>query len=162
MKTHTGVSAKSLARGLKAVAVFEAAKGVLVIAAACGGLTLLHKNVAFEVERLLDRLHFNPGGHLSDLFLQWASNVTDGKLWAAAGAALVYATVRFVEAYGLWHARDWAEWFVLLSGSIYLPWEIYEVALHPSALHSLVFASNLVIVLYMLYVRVRASRTGSR
>ena len=44
---------------------FEAVKGVLVIAAACGLLTLLHKDVADEVGRLVDRLHLNPDGHVS-------------------------------------------------------------------------------------------------
>jgi uncharacterized membrane protein (DUF2068 family) len=63
-----------------------------------------------------------------------------------------------VEAYGLWNARVWAEWFALLSGCLYLPWEIYEVAIHPSWIKYGLFATNLAVVLYMLYVRVEASR----
>jgi len=59
----------------------------------------------------------------------------------------------------LWHRRVWAEWFALLSGTLYLPWEIYSVSMHPSILHYLVFAANLAIVLYMLYIRARACRS---
>ncbi|MCZ7627423.1 MAG: DUF2127 domain-containing protein [Candidatus Methylomirabilis sp.] len=38
-----------------------------------------------------------------------------------------YASVRFVEAYGLWLERRWAEWFAAVSGGIYIPFEIYEL-----------------------------------
>ena len=64
---------------------------------------------------------------------------------------------RFIEAYGLWHMRVWAEWFALLSGGIYLPWEILELIERPTRLHWALFLSNVVIVSYMLYIRVRAS-----
>ncbi len=30
-----------------------------------------------------------------------------------------------LESYGLWFAKRWAEWFALLSGSVYLPVELY-------------------------------------
>ena len=141
--------------GLRTVAILEAVKGVLVIAAACGLLTLLHKDVADEVERLVDRLHLNPEGHVSQLFLRAAANVTDAKLWVAAAAAVMYSLVRFIEAYGLWNGWIWAEWFALLSGSMYLPWELYHVMAHFSPSHLILFGCNLAIVLYMLYVRLR-------
>jgi ABC-type transport system substrate-binding protein len=54
------------------------------------------------------------------VLIRLASNVTDAKLWTAAAAAVVYSIVRFVEAYGLWHRRIWAEWFALLSGAMRL------------------------------------------
>jgi uncharacterized membrane protein (DUF2068 family) len=145
-------------RGLRTVAVFEAIKGVLVVAAACGLLTLLHKDVADEVARLVERLHVNPEGHVSQVFLRAASNLTDAKLWAAAAGA-AYSLVRFIEAYGLWKGRIWAEWFALLSGSMYLPWEIYEVMAHFSPTHVILLGFNLTVVLYMLYVRLQTTRS---
>jgi uncharacterized membrane protein (DUF2068 family) len=145
--------------GLCSVAVFEAMKGVLVIAAACGLLTLLHKDTADEAARLAERLHLSPEGHVSQVLLRAASNVTDAKLWAAAAAAVMYSVVRFIEAYGLWNGRIWAEWFALLSGAMYLPWEMYEVMAHFSPTHSILLACNLAIVLYMLYLRLRTMRS---
>ena len=144
--------------GLEAVAVFEAIKGIAVLAAGFGILTLLNKDAVEIAEHWVRKLHMDPNGHLSRVFLDAAENVTDAKLWAAAAGGLAYSTVRFIEAYGLWNARVWAEWFALLSGCLYLPWEIYEVAMHPSPLKYGLFAANLVVVLYMLYVRVQASR----
>ena len=40
----------------------------------------------------------------------------------------MYSTARFVEAYGLWRRRSWAEWFAVISGGIYVPIELYELA----------------------------------
>jgi uncharacterized membrane protein (DUF2068 family) len=144
---------------LRAVAVFEAVKAVVVIAAACGLLTLLHKDESDEVTRLVNRLHVHPAGNLSHVLVRAVSNVTDAKLLSMAAAAVVYSCVRFVEAYGLWHRRIWAEWFALLSGAMYLPWEMYEVISHASSTDLILFACNLAIVLYMLYVRLRAMRS---
>jgi hypothetical protein len=42
------------------VAAFEAAKGLLVLAAGFGLLSLLHKDVQVLAERFVDRLHLNP------------------------------------------------------------------------------------------------------
>lgn len=144
--------------GLQAVAVFEAIKGVAVLAAGFGVLTLLNKDAVEIAEHWVRKLHMNPEGHLSTVFLRAAEKVTDANLWAAAAGALAYSIVRFVEAYGLWNARVWAEWFALLSGCLYLPWEIYEVIAHPSPIKYGLLATNLAVVLYMLYVRIQASR----
>jgi uncharacterized membrane protein (DUF2068 family) len=146
--------------GLRAVAVFEIAKGVLVLAAASGLLTLLHNDTVDEVAHLADRLHFHSEGHVSQILLRAASNLTDARLWAIAAAAVIYSIVRFVEGYGLWHRRTWAEWFALLSGSMYLPWELYEILAHFSWTSVIVFACNVAVVIYMLYVRLHAWRAG--
>ncbi len=73
-------------------------------------------------------------------------------------ACLTYSTVRFVEAWGLWHRRVWAEWFALLSGALYLPLEILKVAERADWERVAVLAINVAIVLYMLYIRVREAR----
>jgi uncharacterized membrane protein (DUF2068 family) len=146
--------------GLRAVAVFEIANGVLVLAAASGLLTLLHNDAVDEVAHLADRLHFHSEGHVSQILLRAASNLTDAKLWAIAAAAVTYSIVRFVEGYGLWRRRTWAEWFALLSGAMYLPWELYEILTHFTSTTLIVFVCNFAIVIYMLYVRLHVWRAG--
>jgi uncharacterized membrane protein (DUF2068 family) len=146
--------------GLRTVAVFEAVKGLLVLAVELGLLSLLHKDVAAMAERVVRRLHMNPEHHFSHVILEAANRMTDAKLWALAGGAAAYSTVRFVEAFGLWNRRVWAEWFALLSGCLYLPWEIYEILDHPTKIRFAVLAGNLIIVLYMLKIRLDAYRHG--
>ncbi len=48
-------------------------------------------------------------------------------MWLLAILAGAYGLVRFVEAYGLWRGRRWAEWFAAVSGGIYIPFELYEL-----------------------------------
>jgi uncharacterized membrane protein (DUF2068 family) len=143
---------------LRAIAIFEGAKGLLVLLLGLGLLSLIHKDVECAAEGLLAHLHINPDRRLSHAFLHAAANVTDAGLWGMAGAALAYWVVRFTEAWGLWHKRVWAEWFALLSGALYLPWEIVKLAERPNVLHAAVFAGNLAIVAYMAYVRLKAAR----
>jgi uncharacterized membrane protein (DUF2068 family) len=88
--------------------------------------------------------------------------MTDAGLWGIAAAAMAYAAVRFTEAWGLWHRRVWAEWFALLSGALYLPWEIVKLVEHPNRLHAAVFLGNLAILAYMACVRFRDARLGPR
>lgn len=143
---------------LRTIAAFEALKGSLVLLAGFGMLALLHKDAYEVADHLLRVLHFRPESHAAEVFLRAADKVTDAKLWAAAAGAMAYSTVRFVEAYGLWHSRVWAEWFALLSGTLYLPWELYELLSRPTPVRWIILVTNLGIVLYMLYIRLSAAR----
>ena len=72
---------------------------------------------------------------------------------SVACGAFAYATVRFIEAYGLWHMRAWAEWFAIISGSIYLPVEVYELIRHPTLVKAVVMAVNVMVVGYLVWIR---------
>jgi uncharacterized membrane protein (DUF2068 family) len=91
--------------GLRTVAVLEAAKGILVLLLGFGVLALMHKNLDDVAERLTEILRVNPEGRLSNVFIHAANRATDNTLWLLAIGALVYAAVRFVEAFGLWRGR---------------------------------------------------------
>jgi len=67
--------------------------------------------------------------------------------------AFLYSVVRFVEAYGLWYLKAWAEWFAIISGSIYVPIELYELAKHATLVRATVLIANLAIVIYLVYLR---------
>ena len=139
-----------------------------MFAAGIGLFTLLHKDIGDVAESIVEHLHLNPAHHIARVFIQAANNVSDRKVIALACAAFAYTILRFAEAYGLWNARAWAEWFAIISGSLYLPWEILEVVKHHNRIRWAVLIVNIVIVLYMIYVRWdvvtrkhnRASRKG--
>jgi uncharacterized membrane protein (DUF2068 family) len=140
------------------VAAFEAAKGLLVMATGLGLLSLLHHDVQRAAESVVRHLHLNPARHYPRVFLEAAARVTDTRLWLLASGAAAYAAIRGVEAYGLWRARVWAEWFAILSGAIYLPIEIYALIHHATALKAVVLLINVGIVGYVCYVRLLDGR----
>ena len=139
-------------RGLHIVAVYEAAKGVLVMLVGVGLLTLIHQDVEEVAERIASHLHLNPASHYPQIFINAASKLTDGHLWLFASLAFAYAIFRFVEAYGLWRMRPWAEWLALISGFIYIPVEIYELIQRVTWPRMLLLTFNVGIVLYMALV----------
>ncbi len=144
--------------GLRAVATLEACKGLVVLLL---GLTLLfvHRHAEDFTQHLLYHLHMDPARRFGHMLIDAATKVTDARLWTIAGATLTYSAVRFVEAWGLWHRRVWAEWFALLSGAMYLPWEILKITERADWERITVLAVNVVIILYMLEVRIRGCST---
>ncbi len=82
----------------------------------------------------------------------------DSRLRALAALAFLYAVVRLVEAYGLWHMKVWAEWFAIIAGSVYLPVEIYEIFRRVTWMRAAVLLINAFIVVYLVRVRLRSRR----
>lgn len=122
-----------------------------MLLAGCGLFALLHVNLQQFAEEVVRHFHLNPASKYPRIFIDLASHPEHARLWQLAGLAVLYSGVRFVEAFGLWKQRRWAEWFSVISGGIYLPIEIYEIAMHASWVTAGTFAVNLMIVLYMAY-----------
>ena len=162
MSTHVthvpqAIDERASRAGLRAVAAFEAFKGLLVLLLLIA-LLAVHNRIEDYAEDLLYHLHIDFDRHFAQSFLKAASTISDSRLWTVAVAATVYAIVRFIEAWGLWNRRVWAEWFALLSGALYLPLEMFKVAERATWEHVGVLAVNVVIVAYMLFIRIRESR----
>ncbi|PYS82532.1 MAG: DUF2127 domain-containing protein [Acidobacteria bacterium] len=147
-----------IAAGVRAVAFFEALKGALVLVAGFGLLSLVHRDLQDLAERLVSHSHLNPASHYPRVFVEAAARTSDARLRTLAALAFAYSCVRFVEAYGLWRMRAWAEWFAIISGCIYLPIELYELFERATLIRAGVLVVNALIVAYLLYVRF--SRTG--
>jgi uncharacterized membrane protein (DUF2068 family) len=145
------VTEKTRQRGLRVVAVFEGAKGALVLATGFGLLAFLHGGLLDAAEELVRDIHLNPARHYPRIFLDAAAHVTDTQLWLLALSAILYAIVRFTEAFGLWHRKRWAAWFGALSGGIYIPVELFEVARRLSWVRLTVLVVNIAIVAYLVH-----------
>lgn len=146
---------------LRVVASFEFIKGVFVLLIGLSAILLVHKDAWVIAESLLALFHISTDRHSAQLFLDFADSLTDTRLWAAAQLAFAYSALRFAEAFGLWKERTWAEWIAFGSGTLLLPLEIRELLRGITVLRSMVFAANLVIVLYMLFL-LRAGRRRRR
>jgi uncharacterized membrane protein (DUF2068 family) len=152
--------------GLRGVAIFEASKGLLAVVAAIWVLTLLHKDMHSVAGHILRVLHLNPDRQLYRWLLRNIGGITHGWLWIIFCLIVLYAIIRFVEAGGLWLEKEWAEWFALLSGTLYTPFLVYELVRHPTEFKWLGLALNLLIVVYLAwllrdsYRRRRAAREG--
>jgi len=144
------------------IACVEAAKGAVVLAAGLGALELIGSDVQLAAEKLVMQFHLNPAHEIPRIFVEIARNATPAHLVVLAIGATTYATIRFAEAYGLWRERVWAEWLGVISGAIYVPWELWELLHGITALKLGLLAVNLAIVGYLFRALKRSrSRNAS-
>ena len=144
------------------MALIEGTKGMLVLAAGLGLFALAHRDLQSMAEQLVRHLHLNPARHLPRIFLHLAANLSDRKLWLFASAAIIYSTIRFIEAYGLWHDWKWAKWFAVLSGAIYLPAELGAVLYRFSWEKLIVFSLNTFVVAFIFFHVISERRRNIR
>lgn len=150
---------RSRRKGLRTIAIFEAFKGTLVLAAGFGLLSLIHHQVQHVAEHIIRHFHLNPARHYPRIFIQLAGKMSDHRLWMLALAAFAYSGIRLAEAYGLWKEKAWAEWFAVLSSGFYVPFEIYGLFVKVTWVRILALTLNLVIVVYIGRVLLQARRS---
>lgn len=146
-------------QALRSVALIEFAKGVVVIAAAISLYWLDPSDVA---DSFLSFLHISPDHHLARMLMGMADRLSNVAVWEVLLGACAYSGLRFAEAYGLWKARAWAEWIALVSGAIYLPFEIRLLAHKVTLLHATILVVNVAIVIFMFYLRIYLPRRERR
>lgn len=149
---------RSQRRVLRVVATFEFFKGAFVVVMGVTALALVHKDLWYYAESLLALFHISTDRKYAQAFLDFADNVTDAHLWAAAEIAFAYAALRFTEAYGLWKERTWAEWVAFVSGFLLLPFEVRELFRGITFFRCALVVGNLAVVSFMLYVIVSNRR----
>jgi uncharacterized membrane protein (DUF2068 family) len=135
---------------IRSVAFFEAFKGAVVLLAASGLLSLLHKDVHAIAAAFIEHLHLNPASRYPQIILDATRNLHDSRLVMLAAGAGTYACVRFVEAYGLHAEKAWAEVLAAASGAIYVPFELLGLFRRPTW-HGIAFlAINVFVVALMV------------
>jgi len=92
------------------------------------------------------------------MVLDVAAQMTNMQVWMVTGAAAAYCLVRFFEAYGLWKERAWAEWFAVVGGALYIPFEIKLLISRPNMVKALLLAANVLVVVYIAWVLARKRR----
>lgn len=134
---------------IRTIAILEGTKGLLVLLAGCGLLSLIHQDLHLAAAELVGDLHLNPASRYPLIFLDLADRVTDGELWLLAAAALGYASLRLIEGYGLWQQQLWAKWFGVVSSGLYLPVEFYEALIAFSWAKGVILTVNLCVVWFL-------------
>ena len=131
---------------VKAVAIFEAVKGATVLLAGMGVLSLANDRVRDFFDEAVAHAYLNPSKHMPHSIVEAALNPTDRELMAYAGAAFLYALMRLAEAFGLWRRQEWAQWFGLSTGLMYIPFELHSLINKPGWLGASLLFVNLLVV----------------
>jgi uncharacterized membrane protein (DUF2068 family) len=142
-------------KGLRTVAMVEALKGVLVLLVAFALISLLRHDVDLQdaAMNVLDFLHIDPDRRLAGMFIDAAGKVMDWNVIFVGIGAFAYSALRFIESYGLWCERVWAEWLAIISGSLYIPMEVRELLIRATPMRWALLIINLIVVAYIAWVR---------
>lgn len=134
------------ARSLRAIALFEAAKGALALVAAAALTAVGPDALKHALTGAMSALHLldADGGRPSLL-----DRITVETVDIATAIIVVYGIMRLIEGWGLWRHRIWASWLGCIGAALYLPFEVYALWRQPDWLTWGVFLVNLVIVVVL-------------
>lgn len=139
--------------GIRVIAIYEAVKGLIGLLAGFGLLSLINRDLVDFAEDLIGFLHLNSEGRLAHRIVETIAKLNPSNIKIFFLIAVVYAIKQFVEAYGLWRLRAWAEWVAIISGLVYIPVEIYELIHKPTFTRAAILIFNIGIVIYLYSFR---------
>jgi uncharacterized membrane protein (DUF2068 family) len=135
--------------GLAVIAVFKIVKGLLLLLAGLGLLKLVHAEIATMFSLLIEVLHLDADSRLLHALVLKVDALQPQSVLLMGVVSLSYAGLFLIEGIGLWREVSWAAYLTVISTSLLLPFEAYEVLQQVSALRISVLLLNLGIVLYL-------------
>jgi uncharacterized membrane protein (DUF2068 family) len=136
--------------GLAVIAAFKVVKGILLLLVGLGLLELMHAEIATLFSLLIEALHLNADSRIIHALVLKVDALQPHTVLVAGLVSLGYAGMLLLEGIGLWLERSWAAYLTVISTSLLLPFELYEVIDRVSILRVGVLILNLVIVLYLV------------
>jgi uncharacterized membrane protein (DUF2068 family) len=149
--------------GIGAIAALKLMKGLLLAIGSLGLLPLIHGEVATLFSRLLEALHLNAESRLLHRLVLRVDALQPHDILIASLLGLGYAVLLTTEAIGLWYEFAWAAYLVIVSTSLFLPFEARELREGVTPMGLIVLVVNLAIVVYLItQLKRRTLRTRRR
>ena len=95
------------------------------------------------------------------ILINWVAEFSKEQVLIISLLAFTLGILRYIESAGIWLHQGWAQKLSVLTGSIYIPFELHELVYRFSWLMLLILAINLVVVTYLLHVLRMNRKTGS-
>jgi uncharacterized membrane protein (DUF2068 family) len=140
------------------IGIFKIIKAIALIILSIAALRLIHADIVNDIDHWSMRFHIAPGDrHVQELVVKLLA--VTSKRWEVVSAVLMfYAAMFMTEGIGLLLLKHWAEWMTVITTSALIPFEIYEICVHPTWLKALAMVINVVVALYMVFRVRRESR----
>ncbi len=138
-------------RGLVAIGVMKLLKGLALIIAGIGLLSLLHRDAAETVRHWIEIIRIDPHDRLIDHAIEKIGGIDHRTMRRLGIGTLFYAAVFCTEGIGLLMNKHWAEYMTAGVTTSFLPLEIYELCHHPSLAKAVVTLLNVAVVAYLVF-----------
>lgn len=142
-------SPSAASESIKAVAIYETVKGIGALLGAVA-LWSWHTDLAHWLKTATSSWQHTFGTLLAPQVESVVSIAQQAsKNWSLFLLLIIaYASLRFLEAYGLWQDKTWAYWFGVLGYGIFIPIEVYYLITSPFDWFNLgILVSNILIII---------------
>ena len=138
-------------RTLRLIAAFKLFKGALLLLVGFGVLSLMHAEASTLFSRAIEALHLNADSRVVHAALLRVDALTPTHYQVAGLTSLTYAGLLLAEGSGLWLRKRWAEYLAIVSTSLLLPFEIYELIDRITPVRAGALIANIAIVGYLIW-----------
>ena len=136
--------------GLALIALFKLVKGVVLLLVGAALLRLVDPEIATFLAPAEDLLHLHGHSRLIHSLLLKVSALSSHSVFLMAYASLLYSVFLLIEGCGLWLEASWAGYMAIISTSVFLPVEFYEVLKQISLMHVAMLLLNVAILGYLV------------
>src|SRR5437879_13636001 len=124
---HENLRTKQHHTGMVLIAGLKVLKGLLLLIVGLGLLKLVHADIATLFSHLLETLHLNADSRILHGLVLKVDALQPHSLFMMSLVSMVYAALLLTEGVGLWFEFSWAAYLTVISTSLLLPFELYEV-----------------------------------
>jgi uncharacterized membrane protein (DUF2068 family) len=136
--------------GMAMIAGFKIFKGLALLLVGLGLLKLVHADIATLFSRLLEALRLNADSRILHSVVLAIDALRPESVLVMSLVSVAYAALLLLEGIGLWLEFSWAAYLTVVSTSLFLPFEVYEIVKRVSTLRVALLLVNMAIVLYLL------------
>jgi uncharacterized membrane protein (DUF2068 family) len=147
---------------LRLIAIERTLRGLLLLAA--GVYLLFHLSTDFGqlAERVIRSIDIDPRQHFLHRIVTRLHRLRAHRLRILGLLALGYGGLELAEGVGLWLDQLWAEYLTVIATSLFIPFELYELAVHPTLWKAGGILINVLIVIYLVWALRRRVAAGRR
>jgi uncharacterized membrane protein (DUF2068 family) len=144
-------------RALRVIAVYKFCKAALMASLALGTVRLLNPQVAAWAERWATALSLRHDRRLIGNLISIVSGLSNRRLHELAVGAFSVMLLFITEGVGLWMGKRWAEYLTVIATTLFVPFEIVQVARLITPVRIAALLVNLAVVAFLVY-RLRQSQ----
>jgi hypothetical protein len=139
-------------KNLKVIACLKVLRGTLAIAV---GVTLY---IIFGHSEVLNWQEHSFISSIAQkdpffqIFIDWLAKFPNEQVLYISLFAFGIGLIRYIEAIGVWFDKTWAQWLVVITAFIYIPFEINELIHQFTWTITIIMAINFVVAFYLLYL----------
>jgi uncharacterized membrane protein (DUF2068 family) len=139
-------------RTLALIAAFKFVKATLLVVLAIALFRLRHPEASAHFGAWLSALPVATGHEFVSRGIDRLLGLSPQTIGAFSLIALVYAALYAIEGFGLWLNARWAQYLTVISTSLFIPVEIWEMVRHFTPMKLLALVINIAIVAYLVWL----------